>query len=260
LPRHRAHHARPRRCATSRQPPRAGHATPSPCAPHSVRAHPYPCFRIEDKPSFTTHSLLPFRSALSPRIVAPLLLARHVEDRHARHQSSCHVASASPPRAVPWHRAANHQAVPARIRQNRDDTVRPRRESTAPSTPQLRPFPGPADHATSFASSPCCSPTTPAPTSTTPLAPHRRSSPLDVRRCEAAVVVSHSPPCCLQSVYLDAGVLRGHFPLCLATPARRISASGRIAAATACAHRRARARASSREPTEGLGHPAGSAC
>jgi hypothetical protein len=171
-----------------------------------------------------------------------------------------HAALASPPRAVPWHRAADHQAVPTRICQNRADIVRPRRESTAPSTPHLRPFPGPADHATRFASSPCCSLTTPAPTSATPPAPHRHSSPLDVRRREATTVVSHSPLCCLQSVHLNAGVLRGHFPHCLAPPARRISASGRMVVAAACARRRARAHADSREPTEGLGHPAGSAC
>jgi hypothetical protein len=50
-----------------------------------------------------------------------------------------------------------------------------------------RPPFGPADHATSFASSPCGSPTTPTPTPTptsaTPPTPHRRFSPLNVRRC-----------------------------------------------------------------------------
>jgi hypothetical protein len=156
---------------------------------------------------------------------------------------------------VPWHRATGHQAVPARSRQSRTDVVRPGHESTASSTPHLRPSPGPADRATSFASSPCCSPRTPAPTSTAPPAPHRRSSPLNVRHREAAVVVSHSPPRCLQSVHLDAGVLRGHFPHCLAPSAHRISATGQMAAVTAC-----RARAGSREPTKGLGHQAGSAC
>jgi hypothetical protein len=155
---------------------------------------------------------------------------------------------------MPWHQAADHQAVPARSCQNRADIVRPGRESTAPSIPHLRSFPSPADHATSFASSPCCSLTTLAPTSATPLAPNRRSSPLDVRHREAAAVVSHSPPCCLQSVHLDGGVLCGHFPHCLAPPARRISASGRMADAMVCAHRRTRARAGSREPIEGLGH------
>jgi hypothetical protein len=249
LPRHHARHARPHRRATSHQPPRAGHAALPPCAPHSVLAHPYPCFRIEEKPSFATRSPLPFHSTLPPRAVAPLLLMRHVEDRHARHRSSRHAVLASPPRAVPWHRAVDHQAVPTRICQNRADIVRPRSESTAPSTPHLRPFPGPADHATRFASSPCCSLTTPAPTSATPPAPHRHSSPLDVRRREATTVVSHSPPCCLQSVHLNAGVLRGHFPLCLAPPARRISASDRMTAAVACAHRRAHAHVGSREPT-----------
>jgi hypothetical protein len=175
-------------------------------------------------------------------------------------EATAHAAPASPPRAEPWHRATGHQAVPARSRRSRADIVRPDRESTAPSTPHLRPCPDPADRATSFASSPCCSPTTPAPTSATPPAPHRRSSPLDVHRREAAAVVSHFPPCCLQSVHLDAGVLRGHLPHCLVPPAHRISAPGRMAAAAECARRHARARAGSREPTEGLGQPAGSAC
>jgi hypothetical protein len=260
LPRHHARHARPRCRATSRQPPRAGHAAPPPRVPHSVLAHPYPCHRVKEKPSFATRSPLSSCSALPPCVVALLLLARHVEDRRARHRSSRHAAPASPPRAVPWHRAADHQAVPARSHQNRADTVLPRRESTALSTPHLRSFLGPADHATSFASSPCCSPTTLAPTSATPSAPHRRSSPLDVHHREAAAVMRHSPPCCLQSVHLNADVLCGHFPHCLAPPARRISASSRMAAAAACARRHARARAGSWEPTEGLGHQAGSAC
>jgi hypothetical protein len=175
-------------------------------------------------------------------------------------EATAHAAPASPPRAEPWHRATGHQAVPARSRRSRADIVRPDRESTAPSTPHLRPCPDPADRATSFASSLCCSPTTPAPISATPPTPHRRFSPLDVRRREAAAVVSHFPPCCLQSVHLDTGVLRGHLPHCLAPPAHRISAPDRMAAAAACARKRARARTGSREPTEGLGEPAGSAC
>jgi hypothetical protein len=174
--------------------------------------------------------------------------------------AAAHAAPASPPRAEPWHRATGHQAVPARSRQSRADIVRPDRESTAPSTLHLRPCPDPADRATSFASSPCCSLTTPAPTSATPLAPHRCSSPLDVRRHEAAAVVSHFPPCCLQSVHLDTDVLRGHSPHCLAPPAHRISAPSRMVSAAACSRRRAHACAGSREPTEGLGQPAGSAC
>jgi hypothetical protein len=164
---------------------------------------------------------------------------------------------ATPPRVVPWHRATGHQAIPARSRHSRADTVRPGRWSTTPSTPHLRPSPGLADRVMSFASSPCCSPTTPAPTSAAPPAPHRRSSPLDVRHREAAVLVSHSPPRCLQSVHLDAGVLRGHFPHCLAPSAHWILATGRMAAAAACARKHACARACSREPTEGMGHQAG---
>jgi hypothetical protein len=173
--------------------------------------------------------------------------------------AAARVSPASPPRVVPWHQAANHQAIPARSCQSRADTVCPGRESTTPSTPHLRLSPGPADRAMSFASSPCCSPTTPAATSTAPPAPHRGSSPLDVRRREATAVVSHSRPHCLQSVHLDAGVLRGHFPHCLAPPTRWISATDRMAAAAACAHRRAHAQAGSQEPIEGLVHQAGSA-
>jgi hypothetical protein len=58
---------------------------------------------------------------------------------------------------------------------------------------------GPADRAMSFAFSPCCSPTTPAPTSVVPPAPHRRSSPLDVRRCGEpfpSLLPLISPPRC----------------------------------------------------------------
>jgi hypothetical protein len=150
-------------------------------------------------------------------------------------EAAAHASPASPPRAMPWHRATGHQAVPARSHQSRVDIVRPCHESIALSTPHLRPSPGPVDRAMSFASSPCCSPTMPAPTSAAPPAPHRRSSPLDVRRREAVAVVSHSPPRCLQSVHLDIGVLRGHFPHYLAPLARRISA------AAVCARRRARA-------------------
>jgi hypothetical protein len=98
--------------------------------------------------------------------------------------AAARTSPASPPRAVPWHQAAGHQAIPARSRQSRADTIRPGRESTTSSTQHLRSSPGPADRAMSFASSPCCSPTTPAATSTAPPAPHRGSSPLDVcRRC-----------------------------------------------------------------------------
>jgi hypothetical protein len=57
--------------------------------------------------------------------------------------------------------------------------------------------------------------------------------------------VSHSPPRCLKSVHLDAIVPRGHFPHCLAPPAHRILAARRMAAAVACTHRRASARAGS---------------
>jgi hypothetical protein len=70
-----------------------------------------------------------------------------------------------------------------------------------------RPSSGPADHATSFASSPCGSPTTPTPTSATPLTPHRRFSPLDVRHREAAAVVSLPPPRRLKSSVHPAGNL-----------------------------------------------------
>jgi hypothetical protein len=187
---------------------------------------------------------------------APLLLVRDVKDRRAGHRSSSPRISSftflsGAVASSCWPASRPHQTSPKQSRHHPPD-----RESTAPSAPHLRSSPGPVDRATSFASSPCCSPTTPAPTSAAPPAPHRRSSPLDVRRREAAVVVSHSPPRCLQSVHLDAGVLRGHFPHCLVPPARWISATDRKVAAMACARRHARARAGS---TVGLGHQAGSA-
>jgi hypothetical protein len=70
-----------------------------------------------------------------------------------------------------------------------------------------RPPSGPADHATSFASSPCGSLTTPTPTSATPPTPHRRFTPLDVRRREAVAVVSLPPPRRLKSSIHPAGNL-----------------------------------------------------
>jgi hypothetical protein len=221
---------------------------PRPCAPpayysqHRGQFH----FSLFAAPSgFHPHLTSTLRTLLPPLHCCSCKMSRSVV--HAT-------------RAVPWQRAAGHQAVPARSHQSRADAVHPGRESTAPSTPHLQLSLGPADHAMSFASYLCYSPTTPAPTSVAPSAPHRRSSPLDVRRRGATAVVSHSPPHCLQSVHLNAGVLRGHFPRCLAPPAHWTSATSRMATAAACARKRARARAGSREPTEGLGHQGGSAC
>jgi hypothetical protein len=173
--------------------------------------------------------------------------------------AAARVSLASPPRAVPWHWAASHQAIPAGSHQSTADAVRPDHESTAPSTPHLRSSPSPADRATSFASSPCCSPTTLAPTSATPLAPQRQASFGRPPTVVEQPPLWATPPCCLKSVHLDAGVLRGHFPHCLAPPAHRISATGHMVAAVVCARRRARARASSWDPTKELGHHAGSA-
>jgi hypothetical protein len=169
---------------------------------------------------------------------APLLLVRDVKDRRAGHRSSSPRISSFT--FLSGDVASSCWPTPKQSRHHPPD-----RESTAPLTLHLRSSLGLADRATSFASSPCCSPTTLAPTSAAPPAPHRRSSPLDVRRREAAVVVSHSPPRCLQAVHLDAGVLRGHFPHCLVPPARWISATDRKVAAMACARRHARARAGS---------------
>jgi hypothetical protein len=124
----------------------------------------------------------------------------------------------------------------------------------------VQPPSGAASTSTNFPSSPRSS-TNPEPTTTTTeRPPHRCSSPLEVCHRAATDVVSNFPPYCLQSVHLDAGVLCGYFPHCLAPPAHWISATGQMAATAACAHRRAHARDGSWEPTEGLGHQAGSAC
>jgi hypothetical protein len=71
----------------------------------------------------------------------PLLLVRDVKVRRAVQATGAAALTspASHPRAVPWHRAAAHQAVPTRSHQSRVDVVRPGRESTAPSTLHLRP-------------------------------------------------------------------------------------------------------------------------
>jgi hypothetical protein len=111
---------------------------------------------------------------INPHVVAAALL-------------HCAPAADEPPQAPPSHHHSvprvivdrsftASQAIPARSRHSRADTVCPGREGTAPSTPHLRPSPDPADRATSFASSTCCSSTTPAPTSAAPPAPHRRAS------------------------------------------------------------------------------------
>jgi hypothetical protein len=90
-----------------------------------------------------------------------------------------------------------------------------------------RPPSGPADHATSFASSPCGSPTTPTPTSATPPTPHRRFSPLDVRRREAAAVVSLPPPRRLKSSVHPAGNLPDPPPPPVSLSVGRISPASR---------------------------------
>jgi hypothetical protein len=79
-------------------------------------------------------------------LVPPLCCCSRAMSRTAAPATgaAAHAAPASPPRAEPWHRATGHQAVPARSHRSRANIVRPDRESTAPSTPHLRPFPGPA--------------------------------------------------------------------------------------------------------------------
>jgi hypothetical protein len=197
---------------------RHGHVRRPPITPNTKAGFIFPLLTVSSY--FHPHLASASRALLPPLHCYSCAMSRTAVQATG---AVTHASPASPPRAVPWHRATGHQAVPARSHQIRADTVHPGRESTAPLTLHFRPLSSTPPHST----------------------------------CTA--VVNHSPPRCLQSVHLDAGVLRGHSPHYQAPPAHRILTTGRMAAAATCAHRRTRARASSREPIEGLGHQVGSA-
>jgi hypothetical protein len=176
-------------------PPRHLHAPPMRCRLH-VRRPSTLSSRSSDKEEI---SLLPLLcSSPSSEAACPLLTGRQ-RAVPLRHQLGNLSPRARPPPRV---REPSHQAggllrgispgfflLPGRLHADR----------------LHRPPSGPADHATSFASSPCGSPTTP--TSATPPTPHRRFSPLDVCRCEAAAVVTLPPPRRLKSSIHPAGNL-----------------------------------------------------
>jgi hypothetical protein len=108
--------------------------------------------------------------------------------------AAAHAAPASPPRAEPWHQATGHQAIPARSRRSRADIVRPDRESTAPSTPHLRPFPGPTTATKTSASTSCTSSTTSLATATNRPTTHQCCPPSNRRRRRKSYPSEHPTP------------------------------------------------------------------